>query len=493
MKKTLLFVLLGLLLTCYTINSNAQTGNTKFGSGALASNTTGDFNAAFGNSALNKNTGGSGNTASGFEAMRFNTTGTNNTAYGANALLANQEGEFNTAVGLSSLYTNDLGNNNTAIGVNAMFSNTNGNANTAIGAVALNSNTEGVSNTAIGVGALLSNTTGNFNTALGYLANVATGNLTNATAIGNGARVGRSDAVAIGNGSVVSIGGVVGWTNFSDGRYKKDIKENVQGLAFINSLRPVTYTVNVKGLNEHYEKGSKQVTDNLSEDAKAEMKKSEDAASKIVYNGFIAQEVEAAAKKLNYEFSGVDKPQNKDGIYGLRYGDFVVPLVKAVQELANQNDKLGVMNDELKSEIRSLKSENDTQQKQIDDLKSIVQSLQQNFEKCNPCGQQSTVSSQVSENDKRQTINVSSASLEQNIPNPFNHATTINYTLPQTYSSAKILITDKSGKTLKEVNISGSGKGSLTLDASTLANGAYNYSLYVEGKLIDTKHMVLAK
>ena len=33
-----------------------------------------------------------------------------------------------------------------------------------------------------------------------------------------------------------------------------------------------------------------------------------------------------------YDFSGVDKPQNDKGFYGLRYGDFVVPLVKAVQE-----------------------------------------------------------------------------------------------------------------------------------------------------------------
>ncbi|MEP6514233.1 MAG: tail fiber domain-containing protein [Parafilimonas sp.] len=91
------------------------------------------------------------------------------------------------------------------------------------------------------------------------------------------------------------------------------------------------------------------------------------------------------------------------------------------------------------------------------------------------------------------TISLSTSSLEQNIPNPFNHTTIINYTLPQTYSSAKIIITDKGGKTLKEVNVSGSGKGSLQIDASTLSNGAYQYSLYVDGKLIDTKQMILAK
>ncbi len=53
---------------------------------------------------------------------------------------------------------------------------------------------------------------------------------------------------------------------------------------------------------------------------------------KTVFSGFIAQEVEQAAKELNYDFSGVDKPNNDRDLYGLRYAEFVVPLVKAVQE-----------------------------------------------------------------------------------------------------------------------------------------------------------------
>jgi len=48
--------------------------------------------------------------------------------------------------------------------------------------------------------------------------------------------------------------------------------------------------------------------------------------------GFIAQEVEQAANKTGFNFSGVDKPTNDKALYGLRYSDFVVPLVKAVQE-----------------------------------------------------------------------------------------------------------------------------------------------------------------
>jgi hypothetical protein len=50
------------------------------------------------------------------------------------------------------------------------------------------------------------------------------------------------------------------------------------------------------------------------------------------FSGFIAQEVEEAARQAGYDFSGVDKPQNEHSPYGLRYSEFVVPIVKAMQE-----------------------------------------------------------------------------------------------------------------------------------------------------------------
>ncbi|MCD4696446.1 MAG: hypothetical protein K8S16_09430 [Bacteroidales bacterium] len=60
----------------------------------------------------------------------------------------------------------------------------------------------------------------------------------------------------------------------------------------------------------------------------------------IVQTGFIAQEVQEAAQSLGYDFSGVDPPKNEHDFYGLRYAEFVVPLVKAVQELAKENEEL---------------------------------------------------------------------------------------------------------------------------------------------------------
>ena len=63
---------------------------------------------------------------------------------------------------------------------------------------------------------------------------------------------------------------------------------------------------------------------------------------KQVQSGFVAQDVEAIAKRLGYDFSGVEV--DEIGMYSLRYGEFVVPLVKAVQELSEQNNRLQEQN-----------------------------------------------------------------------------------------------------------------------------------------------------
>ena len=63
----------------------------------------------------------------------------------------------------------------------------------------------------------------------------------NNTTLGSSVFVNASNVARIGNTSVTSIGGQVGWTSFSDERIKENIKENVPALKFINLLKPVTY------------------------------------------------------------------------------------------------------------------------------------------------------------------------------------------------------------------------------------------------------------
>ena len=309
--------------------SNTTGGyNTANGMEALSANTTGNRNTATGSFALYSNTTGNNNTANGVEALSFNTTGNNNTANGMQALLFNTTGYQNTATGIGALSLNTTGFQNTANGSGALNFNTTGHENTANGSAALLFNTTGNYNTANGTGALQSNTTGNNNTALGHIANVSSGNLSNATAIGNIATVSASNRVRIGNSSVSRIGGQVAWTNLSDGRIKENVQEAVPGLSFISQLRPVTYTLNTRKQDE--------ITMQAMPDSIKEKRMLSDAdyleSSSIVRTGFIAQEVEAAAQKVGFDFDGVSSPENETDLYGIRYAEFVVPLVKAMQE-----------------------------------------------------------------------------------------------------------------------------------------------------------------
>ena len=150
----------------------------------------------------------------------------------------------------------------------------------------------------------------------------------------------------MGNNSVTSIGGVVSWTSLSDGRFKRDISETVPGLDFISKLRPVTYHMDMDKMASFL-----KTPDSL------RLKDAEAVKAKMLQSGFIAQEVEQAAKELGYNFSGVDAPKNEDDYYGLRYAEFVVPLVKAVQEQQQMIEELKTVNKNLQKQIDELKTE----------------------------------------------------------------------------------------------------------------------------------------
>jgi hypothetical protein len=168
-----------------------------------------------------------------------------------------------------------------------------------------------------------------------------TGNFSNTTAVGYSAVRTASNQVRIGNSSVTSIGGKVGWSTVSDARFKKNIEEKVIGLDFIMALRPVTYNLDMDAIANFHE-----TPDSL------RLEESERKAGDILQTGFIAQEVELAAKKLGYDFSGIDAPKNDKDNYGLRYSEFVVPLVKAMQEMIEEQrainqDQLGMIQSQL--------------------------------------------------------------------------------------------------------------------------------------------------
>jgi hypothetical protein len=418
--------------------------NTAHGSNSLYSNTDGNNNTAIGYASLYSNTTGFGNTASGYKSLFLNSVGFSNTAYGYNSLYNNTSGYDNVALGQQSLYANTTGYFNTGVGDYALAANKTGKNNTVVGYNTLYKNTAGSNNVAVGYSAGYDMASNSYCTYIGVYADASLNKITNATAVGYSAKVNASNKVVIGNASVSVIGGQVNWSILSDGRFKKDIQQNVPGLSFINKLNPVTYHINQEKLERFLGRNDSIVQS---------MKPDFAASDKKLRTGLIAQEVEKAAQEINYDFDGVNAPQNEKDNYSLAYADFVPSLVKAVQELSKQNDEL---------------------KKEVDALKIMM------------------ISNQSSSNSQHSTV-LTSASLQQNIPNPFINSTVINYTLPSTYTLAKIIITDKNGKPLKEANISGSGNGSLKIDAALLTTGAYQYTLYLNNKLIDTKQMLLSK
>ncbi len=346
-----------------SMKSNTAGGqNTALGSVALFNNTEGDYNVAIGASTLYNNTDGDHNLAVGSLSLYSKASGSTNVAIGSNALNKMTSGSNNTAIGVNAMLNFGSGNNNTAIGQDALkglsagFSNT---SNVAIGFRALSNNTTGSSNTAIGFNSFIRNQTGNSNVVIGNSANIACTTCTallnttvvgtnanaqgnNSTAIGsnslaNGinsmaigyqASVTGDNQIHIGNSSITAIRGQVAFSTYSDKRIKDNVKENVVGLDFIKKLRPVTYNLNVDKQNN--------LIGISGSDTDIEKYESE----KTLRTGFIAQEVEKAAKEVNYNFSGVVKPKSKKELYSLSYAEFVVPLVKATQEQSLIIEKL---------------------------------------------------------------------------------------------------------------------------------------------------------
>jgi hypothetical protein len=197
-----------------TVNSvnigrgNGENGsNTRIGGQALNSNTLGYQNVAIGDASLSKNTTGGRNNAIGTNALLKNTTGSENTAIGTFALENNTNGNRNLAIGQQALFTNTEGIKNVALGYVPLYSNTTGSNNNAIGDETLFYNTTGNYNIGIGSQAGLTISTGSQNTMIGAQADVASGAgaLTNATALGFGAKVSASNTIQLGNTSVTNV------------------------------------------------------------------------------------------------------------------------------------------------------------------------------------------------------------------------------------------------------------------------------------------------
>lgn len=225
----------------------------------------------------------------------------------------------------------------------------------------------------------------------------------------------------------------------SDRKFKKEIKTIENANAIIGQLNPTTYFFNTENEYGMNFSNKKQF-------------------------GFISQEVEVVLPDL---IQDVHKPAgiNQDGkeitkavdYKALNYIGFIALLTKGAQEQ--------------QAVIDELKAANATQQQQIDALLRKTNTTT-GIDQLNPGFE---------------------FVMNQNEPNPFSHETVIKYTLPQQVNTASLLVYDLTGKQLASFPITEKGSAAMTITSEKLSAGIYIYSIVADGKVMDSKRMIVAE
>ena len=318
------------------INTGSQ--NVALGNGAGNSETTGSDNVLVGHAAgftqngKSQNTfvgsqagytvNASGKTFVGYQSGYYATTPTTNAGFGYQAL-----------IGVSS--TALTGNNNLAAGYQALKAVTSGQQNTGLGAGVLGSVSTAEGQTALGYragtagGGGAAVTTGFYNTLLGYEAMASAADGQHQIVLGSFRATGQgNNTFTFGKSGAQVTNQFDSNANFSqssDERLKTNIEDNDLGLDFINELKTKTYNwlpsnEVPKELTSHYDEENTKNTD-------------------VKMYGMLAQEVKAAMDKHgNPEFTGW--MENSDGSQNVSREMFVIPLIKAVQELTKKVEEL---------------------------------------------------------------------------------------------------------------------------------------------------------
>ena len=327
--------------------------------------TTGVSNVIVGGSnATYQLTTGSSNIFMGYRAGEDCTSTSNSVIVGSLAGCVGNIGSQQTLIG-DRAGTSSTDINNVAVGYQAMYDCT-GRNNVVMGHSALKATGDADSCVALGFQALVA-ATGDKNigigqdagdTIVGGFGNICIGHQSDtgaaqeySIAIGHQVAASVNQKAYIGDGSsstsIVFSGSGNSWSTASDSRIKENVEDNALGLDFINALRPVKYTeINPQDWPEEirphifFDKTATRINEETGEEEDYTIPASErNPTCADVFDGLIAQEVKAAADAAGTTFSGFEDSE-PNGLVRLQYEKFVVPLIKAVQELTSQNESL---------------------------------------------------------------------------------------------------------------------------------------------------------
>ncbi len=223
-----------------------------------------------------------------------------------------------------------------------------------------------------------------------------------------------------------------GYWAFSDQRFKTNVKTIENPMERIMKMRGTSYLFTGPSTTEG-QKGTVQL-------------------------GFIAQELEQVVPEAVV--------QGTDGIYAVNY-NALTPLV--IEGMKQQQGNIDVQNKQITE-----------QQKRIETLEAEIAALKA---QTSPAG--------AFENGL--PVNPALGNLQQNIPNPFNQQTVINFNVAQNAGVAMITIYDLNGRQIRSEQINQRGAGQLVINANELSPGMYIYALIVDGKAADSKRMIVTE
>lgn len=255
------------------------------------------------------------------------------------------------------------------------------------------------------------------------------------------------------NGNVYSTGTITS----SDRKLKKDISDLTKGMDIISRLKPKTYQFrqdgNYKLMNLPEGRQYGLIAQDVEEVLPTLVKQTEFDPNMITNL--------STAKSPNTTVQ--QKAEEKIEFKGVNYTELIPIMVKGMQEQQET--------------IEALTKKMDEQNKKIEAMTSLVEKL----------------TSGSTSNTTSSMLNLTSASLGQNIPNPpVNGITTIDYFIPENAVRAEIRVVNSLGQQIHQQSTTGKGKGTVSVNTSGLNAGAYYYTLYVDGALIETKKLVIA-
>jgi hypothetical protein len=202
------------------------------------------------------------------------------------------------------------------------------------------------------------------------------------------------------------------------------------------------------------------------------------------FNGFLAQELNEYFPETVTKIDG--RNEDEESKLLVDYNQIAVLAVRAIQEQNTIIEEIADVNSYLKDENSELKQANEKLTSDVEELKKFMQRIEQDLQTC-------CFDSQGGQSNGDITSS-GDAELGQNIPNPFSENTVIRYYLPEGTTNAIIRITDMEGSPVQDLQLGAqSGASQIEFQTQGLAAGTYLYSLFVDGKFIDTKKMMIAR